>query len=96
MADRLRSMLSVSAHEGFVDPTEYADLHDALGSLDLLDRDIIGLVHWEGFTLAQTARVMRMKEGTVRSRYHRARARLRERLDADAEAENQVVGSTRA
>lgn len=95
VADRLRSMLSVSAHEGFVDPTEYADLHDALGSLDLLDRDIIGLVHWEGFTLAQTARVMRMKEGTVRSRYHRARARLRERLDADAEAENQVVGSTR-
>ncbi len=50
----------------------------------------------EGFTLAQTARVMRMKEGTVRSRYHRARARLRECLDADAEAENQVVGSTRA
>jgi RNA polymerase sigma-70 factor (ECF subfamily) len=97
MADRLRSMLSVSPHEGFADPTEYADLHEAVRSLDLVDREIIGLVHWEGFTLAQTARVMKMKEGTLRSRYHRARARLRERLVADAEtAECRVVGSTRA
>lgn len=75
--DRIRSMLSVTPHPGFADPTEHADLHAAIRTLDVVDRDIIGLVHWDGFTLVQTSRLLRMKDATVRSRYHRARVALR-------------------
>ena len=80
VADRLRSRLSATPTPGFTDSSEFDDLHDALRALDQIDRDIIGLVHWDGFTLIETSRIMRMKEGTVRSRYHRARSRLRDEL----------------
>lgn len=77
VADRLRSMLTVAESPGFSDRDDHADLRDALIRLEQVDRDIIGLVHWEGFSLKDVGRIMRMKEGTVRSRYHRARASLR-------------------
>ncbi|MGI8947225.1 MAG: sigma factor-like helix-turn-helix DNA-binding protein [Ornithinimicrobium sp.] len=35
------------------------------------------LTYWDGFTLAQAARLPRMPEGTIRSRHHRARQQLR-------------------
>lgn len=80
VTDRLRSILEATPHAGFADPTEYDELHAALRTLDAIDREIIGLVHWEGLSLAEAARVVRLKEGTVRSRYHRARATLRRSL----------------
>jgi RNA polymerase sigma-70 factor (ECF subfamily) len=96
VTDRLRSMLSVTPHPGFADPTEYADLHAAVRKLDVVDRDIIGLVHWDGFTLVETSRILRMKEPTVRSRYHRARATLRELLHDDHGAASPAPTSTGA
>ncbi|WP_366145610.1 sigma-70 family RNA polymerase sigma factor [Cryobacterium sp.] len=88
MGDRLRSILAATPRAGFSDPTEHDDLHRAIARLDMVDRDIIGLVHWEGFSLVEVSRVLHMKEGTVRSRYHRARTSLRTQLgienDADA------------
>lgn len=89
VADRLRETLAVLPHPARGDPTEHADLHDALARLGVVDRDIIGLVHWEGLTLVEVSRVMGMKEGTVRSRYHRARGALRTQL-----AEVHGVGAT--
>jgi RNA polymerase sigma factor (sigma-70 family) len=80
LADRLRSQLSAGPASGFVDSAAFADLHEALDTLDSTDRDIIGLLHWDGLPLVEIARVLRMKEGTVRSRYHRARERLRQEL----------------
>ena len=81
LGDRLRSILAATPHAGFTDPTEHDDLHRAVASLDTLDRDIIGLVHWEGFSLVETSRILKLKESTVRSRYHRAKAKLRHRLE---------------
>lgn len=80
IADRLRIRLAEAPRPGFTDSSEFADLHDALAGLDQVDRDIIGLVHWDGFALIEVSRILRMKEGTVRSRYARARARLRDEL----------------
>ncbi len=48
----------------------------ALAQLDPVDAEIVRLVHWEGFTQAQIATILRKRPGTVRSRYHRARQRL--------------------
>lgn len=83
ITDRLRSILSATPHAGFADPTEHDDLHQALARLDQIDREIIGLIHWDGFSLVEVSRVLVMKEGTVRSRYHRARASLRQQLQLD-------------
>lgn len=55
-------------------------LHAALATLDPLDQEIIRLVHWEGFSQAEAAQVLRRSAGTVRSRYARARAALRSAL----------------
>ena len=80
LADRLRSQLSTEPASTFVDGSTFGEVHDALGRLEQTDRDIIGLLHWDGLSLVEIAHVLRMKEGTVRSRYHRARARLRDEL----------------
>lgn len=82
-ADRLRSELLTNQDSGFVDSSEYDELHTVLRELDPIDRDIVGLVHWDGFSLVEVSRILRVKEGTIRSRYHRARALLRSRLVAE-------------
>lgn len=55
-------------------------LHTALVTLDPLDREIIRLVHWEGFSQAEVAQILDRPAGTTRSRYARARAALRSEL----------------
>ncbi|WP_341940196.1 sigma-70 family RNA polymerase sigma factor [Microbacterium sp. LWH10-1.2] len=84
LADRLRSQLSAEPAVGFVDSSAFDELRDALRSLEKLDQEIISLLHWDGLSLSEIGRVLKMKDGTVRSRYHRARARLRLQL-SDAE-----------
>ncbi|WP_166880700.1 RNA polymerase sigma factor [Salinibacterium sp. ZJ450] len=81
LVDRLRSLLAVTARPGFVDVPDFDGLHAALRTLDEVDGEIIRLHHWDGLTLAEASRVLRMKEGTVRSRYHRARTSLRTQLE---------------
>jgi RNA polymerase sigma factor (sigma-70 family) len=80
ISDKLRSILSATPRPGFSDATEHDSLHRAIATLDAIDQDIIGLVHWDGFSLVEVSRIVGMKEGTVRSRYHRARTVLRTQL----------------
>lgn len=63
-------------------PSDPPDEHarEAIARLDDLDREIIRLIYWDGFTLAETARLLQRPEGTVRSRHHRARQQLRAEL----------------
>ncbi|UJP10131.1 RNA polymerase sigma factor [Microbacterium sp. KUDC0406] len=75
IVERLREQLMPES--GFAEGPDFDDLHAALRTLDPVDREIIALVHWDGFSLAEVAGILRMKESTVRSRHHRARARLR-------------------
>lgn len=53
----------------------------AVDQLRELDREIIRLVYWDGFTLAEAARLLERPEGTIRSRHHRARRQLRAHLE---------------
>jgi RNA polymerase sigma-70 factor, ECF subfamily len=69
---RLRAELEVIAEDTHTDPQVTA-LRASLDRLDPLDREIVRLVHWDGFTLAEAARLLGKRPGTVRSRYHRAR-----------------------
>lgn len=59
------------------------DVWESLRALPEIDREIIQLVHWDGFSLAEAAKILRKKPATVRSRYSRARAKLRADLTLD-------------
>jgi RNA polymerase sigma factor (sigma-70 family) len=59
----------------------------ALASLPLRQRQAVVLRDWAGFATRDVARLLSMKESTVRVHLARARERLRERLRVNEEAE---------
>lgn len=81
IAERLRQTLrddDVSS-----DPSDRdAELARALRSLKDIDRELIGLVAWEGFTIAEAGTIVGLRPDAARARYARARARLRRLLSA--------------
>ena len=66
-----------------VDPGLRVDLLDALRTLDPKDRAVLTLRFWEDFSVTETARLMGISEGAVRTRSSRATTKLRDRLGAD-------------
>jgi len=73
LADRLH---------GLVDPIVWPDddiaidVRDAIASLPEEQAELVRLVHWEGFSLADAAQVMGLNASTARGRYQRAREEL--------------------
>lgn len=64
---------------------DHLDVRNAVHALPLKLREVIELVHWDGFTLAEAARVLRLPTSTARTRYARALTILRQTLrDHDA------------
>ncbi len=59
-----------------------ARLNEALGQMDLIDREVIALRHYEQLTSAEAAQVLGIQEGAASKRYLRALERLREMLSA--------------
>ena len=62
-------------------PGRYHDLQAALKVLAPVQAEVIELVFYHGLSLEETARVLHVPPGTVKSRLHRARTRLREWMD---------------
>lgn len=71
LADRLRG---VTARSASVAPPADAGLEvrDALDRLPADLADVVRLVHWDGFSLADVAQLLDEPASTVRSRYRRA------------------------
>lgn len=61
----------------------------ALAGLSAADRDTLLLAVWGGLSYAETARALRVPDGTVRSRLNRARRKLRDALGITSEEEVQ-------
>jgi RNA polymerase sigma-70 factor (ECF subfamily) len=57
-------------------------LQEALNSLDVMDREVLTLKHFEELTLAETARVLGITESAAAKRYIRALKRLKDTLSA--------------
>ena len=57
------------------------DLHAAIGDLDVKHRSVIVCRHLLGWSVADTARALGVREGTVKSRLSRATRILQSRLD---------------
>lgn len=76
IADALRAELAVSANH----PVD-TELATALAGLAERDRELVLLVAWEGFGVAEAGAVLGLKPDAARARYSRARARLRATLE---------------
>jgi RNA polymerase sigma factor (sigma-70 family) len=59
-------------------------LFEALRTLDALDRAVVVLRYWEDRSVAETAEVVGLSEGAVRTRASRALGRLRTQLSEAA------------
>lgn len=57
----------------------------AVALLDDRSRELVMLVHWDGFSIAQAARILAVNESTARTRYGRALRRLSEHLECTEE-----------
>jgi RNA polymerase sigma-70 factor (ECF subfamily) len=74
LADRLRGLLA-SPHAG-PDPGEAHAVRDAVRRLPAAQRELVTLVHWEGFTVVEAAEILGVNPSTARSRYAAAKAAL--------------------
>jgi len=59
---------------------DYHELWDAVMQLDNEFRDVIVLFYYEQFSIKDISKIMKCKEGTVKSRIFRAKNQLRELL----------------
>jgi len=82
-----RRVFSLLARPAVVRPTDSQSsaydtdhLYTALARLHPEHQTVIALVHLEGLSVAHTARILDVAEGTVKSRLHRAREALKREL----------------
>lgn len=66
-----------SPEERLLREEEVGRLLDAVGTLGEADRELIGLRYGSGLDTAEVARILRISEGSVRTRLWRALGRLR-------------------
>lgn len=90
LVERIRGQLVPPGSNG--DGDRVVEVRDAVRRLPSDLRDLIGLVHWEGFSLAEAAAIIGIPASTARGRYQSARRMLRQALsdavtgDSDAAA----------
>ena len=81
LADKVRAHMPVT---GSPAADEGAEVRDAIKRLKPELAEIVQLVHWDGFTLAQAAAIIAIPAATARSRYARAKDDLRVALGVTA------------
>lgn len=91
LAERLRDTLRTVQPDTSPDHTVAVAVRDAVGRLPGPARELVMLVHWDGFTLAQAAQLLGISPSTARGRYGKARAELRAALEDSPE----VYGAAR-
>lgn len=79
LAAELRLQLAVRPAVGAIDDEARA-VRDAVERLDPSLRELVQLVHWDGFTLAEAAELTATNPSTARGRYAHARNLLRDAL----------------
>lgn len=60
------------------------EIRDAIDRLDSNHAELIRLVHWDGFSIADAAEMMEIPSSTARSRYQKAKAALRAALSTSS------------
>lgn len=57
-----------------------SEVRTAVASLDRKSSELVMLIHWDGFSIAQAARLLSINESTARTRHGRALQRLQKML----------------
>lgn len=84
--DALREFV-IQSHATAAPSTEDAyTVRAAVDALPAVHRELVQLVHWDGFTVAGAAEVLGISASTARSRYAAAKERLRALLEASETA----------
>lgn len=83
LVNRLRAQITGGASPP---ADEGAEVRDAIARLEPDLAELVRLVHWDGFTLADAAGVVGIPASTARGRYQRAKEQLRAALGAEATA----------
>ena len=87
LADRLRDRLATetssgSSADGVAEVNmRNSELRQAVMALDEKSRELVMLIHWDGFSIASAARLLTMNESTARTREGRALRRLERELN---------------
>jgi RNA polymerase sigma-70 factor, ECF subfamily len=83
MRDSLRSAAVADAADTVAEVRMRADeVRGALATLDERSRELVMLIHWDGFSIAEAARILGINVSTGRTRYGRALRRLEKQLAA--------------
>lgn len=85
LADRLRELRQDSDVTAPAADTG-SDVRDAIDRLAPELGELVRLVHWEGFSLVQSAEILAIPASTARGRYQRAKVELRQMLGTPAGA----------
>ncbi|GEP27954.1 RNA polymerase sigma factor [Cryobacterium levicorallinum] len=75
--DRLRQELEQTSTGPDHDSSDTIDVRGAVTQLPKEQRELVELVHWDGFSIADAAQIMGVSDSTARSRYAAAKDRLR-------------------
>ena len=78
LTNQLAQQLRITGDQPQPEPD--VEVLDALGRLPEIDREVVQLVVWESFSLAEAATIMGISAAAARKRYSRARVRLRQQL----------------
>ena len=84
VVDFYRKKKEVSLDEGDGeskdDDSKLLDLQKALSELDSVQREVVVLHYFEGFSLREVGEILERKENSVQVIAHRARAKLKDKL----------------
>jgi RNA polymerase sigma-70 factor (ECF subfamily) len=78
LTGRLRAHMAGSSAEP--DLTETHAVRDAVLRLADAQRELVMLIHWDGFTIVEAAELLELNPSTARGRYAAARQTLRDAL----------------
>lgn len=67
---------------------DFADVRAAIAALKPDHREIVRLVHWEGFRLEEVGQILGVPASTVRGRYQSARTQLAQSLAVSRERQD--------
>lgn len=79
LTDRIRVEISEQWPE---DLDRDLELRSALASLKPKERELVLLVAWDGFSVADAGKILGIQPGAARTRYSRVRTKLRAQLNA--------------
>ena len=90
LAARLRATIGASASP----PADAgSEVRDAIARLEPELAELVRLVHWEGFSVADAAEIVGIPASTARGRHQRAKEQLRAALAVDVPRSGDTVGS---